>query len=165
MGGPLLQIADLVSGFGEVRVHDGVSFAVDAGTITGLIGPNGAGKTTLFSVIAGALKPRAGAIWFDGKRIDGQYPDVVFRSGLARTFQIPRPFPEMTVLENVMLAPIDQAGERFWRNWVGFDKVRAEEARLRDRAIQILGFTGLKAKPGQLAGQRSGGQQKLLEPG
>ncbi len=68
MGGPLLQIADLVSGFGEVRVHDGVSFAVDAGTITGLIGPNGAGKTTLFSVIAGALKPRAGAIWFDGKR-------------------------------------------------------------------------------------------------
>ncbi|MBI1776789.1 MAG: ABC transporter ATP-binding protein [Proteobacteria bacterium] len=163
MGAPLLQIADLVHSFGALRVHDGVSFAVEAGTITGLIGPNGAGKTTLFSVIAGALAPMAGAIWFDGSRIDGEPPDRIFRAGLARTFQIPRPFPEMTVLENVMLAPIAQAGERFWMNWFSFAKVRSEEARLRERAMEILGFTGLAEKATERAGQLSGGQQKLLE--
>jgi ABC-type branched-subunit amino acid transport system ATPase component len=161
--GALLQIANVVTRFGSVRVHDGVSLAVEDGTITGLIGPNGAGKTTLFSAIAGTLRPESGSIHFGLKRIDGEPPDRIYRLGLARTFQIPRPFPGMTVLENAMLAPVGQAGERFWRNWIGSARVSAEETRLRTRAMEILGFAGLADKAGDLAGQLSGGQQKLLE--
>src|SRR5437763_124571 len=163
MGAPLLKIADLVTRFGAMCVHDGVSLAIEPGTITGLIGPNGAGKTTLFGVIAGALKPSAGTVRFLGERIDGESPDRIFRRGLARTFQIPRPFPGLTVLENAMLAPVGQLGERFWRNWIGSAAVGAEETRLRARAMEILGFTGLADKAAALAGTLSGGQQKLLE--
>ncbi|WP_342361738.1 ABC transporter ATP-binding protein [Terrarubrum flagellatum] len=149
--------------FGELRAVDGVSFSVSAGSIVGLIGPNGAGKSTLFNLIAGAMKPDAGEVRFEGRRLDGQSPNQIFRAGLARTFQIPRPFPEMTVLENVMLAPIDQRGERFWNNWLAPGAVRAEERRACARAMDVLGFTGLGEKSSELAGRLSGGQQKLLE--
>ena len=103
MSNSILQIRDLKCSFGALRAVDGVSFSVNKGTITGLIGPNGAGKTTLFGLIAGALSPDSGEIKYNGGRIDGLTPDRIFRTGLARTFQIPRPFPQMTVLENVML--------------------------------------------------------------
>ena len=101
----MLEVSELVKAFGNLRAVDGVSFTVDAGTITGLIGPNGAGKTTLFNLIAGALVPEAGAIRYRGERIDGLTPDRIFTRGLARTFQVPRPFPQMTVLENLMAIP------------------------------------------------------------
>jgi ABC-type branched-subunit amino acid transport system ATPase component len=163
MSGDLLTVSGLARRFGSLRAVDGVDMAVRSGSITGLIGPNGAGKSTLFALIAGALSPDAGEVRFEGQRIDGQSPDRIFRAGLARTFQIPRPFPEMTVLENVMLAPVAQRGERFWNNWTAFGSVQAEERRNRDRAMETLGFTGLAAKASDLAGQLSGGQQKLLE--
>ena len=159
----MLELRGVIRTFGQLRAVDGVSFAVEANTITGLIGPNGAGKTTTFGLIAGSMKPDAGEILFEGQRIDGQTPDRIFHRGLGRTFQIPRPFPEMTVLENVMLAPIAQSGERFWNNWIRPGLVKAEEKRARERAMEVLGFTGLGAKANDLAGQLSGGQQKLLE--
>jgi branched-chain amino acid transport system ATP-binding protein len=159
----LLQVENAARRFGELRAVDGVSLRVERGTITGLIGPNGAGKSTLFGLIAGALRPDAGEIRFEGKRIDGRSPDRIFRAGLARTFQIPRPFPQMTVLENLMLVPIGQSGERFWNNWIGFSSVKEEERRARARAMEVLGFMGLAEKCNELAGQLSGGQQKLLE--
>jgi branched-chain amino acid transport system ATP-binding protein len=163
MSESLLECRQVAKRFGALRAADGVSFAVPAGSITGLIGPNGAGKSTTFGLVAGDLKPDAGEILFDGQRIDGLSPDRVFRMGVARTFQIPRPFPSMTVLENLMLAPVGQAGERFWRNWLAPGAVAAEEARLRDKARGILDFTGLIAKAEDAAGELSGGQQKLLE--
>jgi branched-chain amino acid transport system ATP-binding protein len=159
----LLQVDKAARRFGELRAVDGVSFRVEQGTITGLIGPNGAGKSTLFGLIAGALRPDAGEIRFHGRRIDGLDPNRIFRAGLARTFQIPRPFPRMTVLENLMLVPIGQSGERFWNNWIGFGSVKAQERQARDRAMEVLGFMGLAEKRNALAGQLSGGQQKLLE--
>ena len=159
----LLQVDKAARRFGELRAVDGVSLTVERGTITGLIGPNGAGKSTLFGLIAGALRPNAGEIRFRGQRIDGLRPDHIFRSGLARTFQIPRPFPRMTVLENLMLAPIGQSGERFWNNWIGFASVKAQEGHARARAMEVLGFMGLAEKRSALAGELSGGQQKLLE--
>jgi ABC-type branched-subunit amino acid transport system ATPase component len=159
----LLQIDRAARRFGELRAVDDVSLRVEQGTITGLIGPNGAGKSTLFGMIAGALRPDAGEIRFQSKRIDGQSPDRIFRAGLARTFQIPRPFPQMTVLENLMLVPIGQSGERFWNNWIGFGSVKAQERRARARAMEVLGFMGLAEKCNELAGRLSGGQQKLLE--
>src|SRR5919201_839665 len=114
----MLEVSSLVKAFGNLRAVDGVDLTIAAGTITGLIGPNGAGKTTLFNLIAGALPPDAGAIRFLDERIDRLTPDRIFARGLARTFQVPRPFPMMTVLENLMVAPLDQAGERFWNNWL-----------------------------------------------
>src|SRR5262245_10780668 len=159
----MLEVSGLVKAFGSLRAVDGVDLVIDRGTITGLIGPNGAGKTTLFNLIAGALAPEAGAIRFNGERIDGFTPDRIFAKGLARTFQVPRPFPQMTVLENLMLVPLRQAGERFWNNWVGPGRVRREERRARERAMEVLELCDLTDKAGEVAGRLSGGQQKLLE--
>ncbi len=159
----MLEMSGVVKGFGSLRAVDGIDLAIDAGTITGLIGPNGAGKTTLFNLIAGALAPEAGAIRFMGERIDRLTPDRIFARGLARTFQVPRPFPQMTVLENVMLAPRPQAGERFWNNWLRAGRVRREEMLTRERALEVLELCDLADKAGELAGRLSGGQQKLLE--
>jgi branched-chain amino acid transport system ATP-binding protein len=159
----MLELSGVVKAFGNLRAVDGVDLTIDAGTITGLIGPNGAGKTTLFNLIAGALAPGAGAIRFLGERIDRLTPDRIFAKGLARTFQVPRPFPQMTVLENLMLVPPHQAGEGFWNNWVRAGRVRREERLARDRAMAILELCDLAGKASEMAGRLSGGQQKLLE--
>jgi branched-chain amino acid transport system ATP-binding protein len=160
---PILQVSNIVRRFGALRAVDNVSFAVASASITGLIGPNGAGKTTAFGIIAGAIRAQSGEIRFDGRVITGHTPDRIFRAGLARTFQIPRPFPRMTLLENVMLAPVNQTGERFWNNWIRAGTIAREERAARDRAMEVLALTGLDNKANQLAGQISGGQQKLLE--
>ena len=159
----LLEVCQLRKSFGSLQAVDGVDLSVHAGRITGLIGPNGAGKTTLFNLIAGTLTPAAGEIRFQGRRIDGLAPDRIFHRGLARTFQVPRPFPQMTVLENLMLVPGAQLGEHFWNNWVRPGQVAAQERRARERAMQVLDTCGLAAKAGDLAGLLSGGQHKLLE--
>jgi branched-chain amino acid transport system ATP-binding protein len=159
----MLELKGVVRSFGSMNAVDGVDLTVAAGTITGLIGPNGAGKTTLFNIVAGTLPPTSGTIAFRGSRIDGLSPDRIFRQGLARSFQIPRPFANMTVLENAMLVPIGQAGERFWNNWWAVGRVRAQERQSRERAAEVLAFCGLGDKHGDLAGTLSGGQQKLLE--
>lgn len=159
----MLEVRDLVKEFGGLRAVDGVSFTLSQHTITGLIGPNGAGKTTLFNTIAGVHRPTSGTISFLGRRISGLAPHRIFDAGLARTFQIPRPFAEMTVLENMMLVPIRQSGERFWNNWIARNRVRAEERRARARARELLDFVGLEKLSGEFAKNLSGGQQKLLE--
>ena len=159
----MLEVRDLVKEFGGLRAVDGVSFTLAAHTITGLIGPNGAGKTTLFNTIAGAHRPTSGSISFLGQTIGGQPPHRIFHAGLVRTFQIPRPFASMTVLENAMLAPAGQAGERLWNNWFARPAVRAQERRVREQARQVLDFVGLERLSGEFAKNLSGGQQKLLE--
>ncbi len=159
----MLRLRQVIKTFGNLRAVDGVDLAVHAGRITGLIGPNGAGKTTLFNLIAGTLAPTSGEIRFLGQRVDGLSPDRIFRRGLARTFQVPRPFPQMTVLENLMLVPMRQAGERFWNNWHRGALVARQERQARERAFAVLETCALTAKAGDLAGRLSGGQHKLLE--
>src|SRR3712207_357635 len=159
----MLTTEGLVKEFGGVRAADGVSFRLEKGTITGLIGPNGAGKTTLFNLLAGTLSPSAGWIFFEGRRLDELRPDQVSARGIGRTFQIPRPFPEMTVLENVMLAPRNQRGERFWTNWLTPSRVAAEERALAAAARHWLDFVGLSQLADRPARILSGGQRKLLE--
>lgn len=159
----MLVAQNLVRAFGGHRAVDGVSFTLARGTITGLIGPNGAGKTTLFNLLAGALAPTSGTLTLDGERLDGRRPDAVFARGIARTFQIPRPFPEMTVLENVLVAPTGQRGERFWANWIAPAAVARQEAANRDRARRWLDFVGLDRLRDEPARVLSGGQRKLLE--
>ena len=159
----LLELDGVTRRFGGHRAVDSVSFRVREGSITGLIGPNGAGKTTVFNLIAGVLRPTAGRIALGDRRLDGQPPHRVLRAGVARTFQIPRPFAAMTVLENVMLAGQDQPGERFWTNWLRPAAVAAGERALRERARELLDFVGLDRLAGSPARVLSGGQRKLLE--
>ncbi len=159
----MLRVTDLSKEFGGVRAVDGVSFSLSRDRITGLIGPNGAGKTTLFNLIAGTMRPSGGRVEFGGKRIDGRPPHAVFAAGIARTFQIPRPFAAMTVLENLMLAPRRQSGERFWRNWLEPRRISTEESGLREKARALLAFVGLDRLGNEPARVLSGGQRKLLE--
>jgi branched-chain amino acid transport system ATP-binding protein len=159
----MLSAQSLTKSFGGNRAVDDVSFTIEEGTITGLIGPNGAGKTTLFNCVAGLHAPSSGALRLEGERIDGLSPDRIFARGLARTFQIPRPFPDMTVLENVMLAPLDQQGERFWANWLMPGRVAAQERAVIAQARHWIDFVGLSQLADQPARILSGGQRKLLE--
>ncbi|PQO23117.1 ABC transporter ATP-binding protein [Rhodobacteraceae bacterium WD3A24] len=161
--GPLLEVSDAVKTFGAMRAVDGVSLQVAEGTITGLIGPNGAGKTTLFSAIAGEQRLTSGQVRFDGRDITRLASYDVYGLGLGRTFQIPRPFPAMTVLENVMLAAPDQAGEKFWNTWFRPGTVARQERAIMERAREIIAFCNLSGVERSLARAISGGQKKLLE--
>jgi branched-chain amino acid transport system ATP-binding protein len=98
-----LELANVNKSFGGLKVLADVSFDVDEGEIIGLIGPNGAGKTTLFNVITGIYRPQSGSIKYQGKDIIGLKPHRICRQGIARTFQLVRVFPTMTVLENVLV--------------------------------------------------------------
>jgi branched-chain amino acid transport system ATP-binding protein len=163
MSGGLLAADSVSKHFGGQKAVDEVSFSLEGGTITGLIGPNGAGKTTLFSCLAGFLKPTSGRILLHDRDIAGLPPYSVFAAGLARTFQIPRLFPEMTVLENVTAAARNQAGERFWNVWFRPTLVRQQELDIREQArywLQFMGLTDLEHQPANIL---SGGQRKLLE--
>jgi branched-chain amino acid transport system ATP-binding protein len=159
----MLEAREVTKAFGGHRAVDGLTFTLRRGTITGLIGPNGAGKTTLFNCLAGAMAPDGGSIRLEGVELAGAPADRVFAAGLARTFQIPRPFPAMSVLENVMLAPRGQRGERFWTNWLQPSTVAAEERRTREAARHWLDFVGLDRLADEPARVLSGGQRKLLE--
>ncbi len=159
----MLILNEVAKSFGANRAVDGVSAHIQRGAITGLIGPNGAGKTTLFNLLAGATALDSGSITLDGRAIGGLRADRVFAAGLSRTFQIPKPFLEMTVLENVMLAPRQQAGEAFWANWLSPQRVAHQERQVREKAMHWLNFVGLEALAGAAARVLSGGQRKLLE--
>lgn len=99
----LLKLKSVSKTFGGVAAVKEVSLTVEGGEILGIMGPNGSGKTTLFNLISGALAPDAGEIWFQDERIDGLPPPRLCRRGLARTFQLVRPFPGLTVEENVLV--------------------------------------------------------------
>jgi branched-chain amino acid transport system ATP-binding protein len=101
---PILETKQLTKMFGGLVAVDGVSITVDEGEIVGLIGPNGAGKTTFLNCIAGADKPTTGRVFFRGQDTTGQSADQMCHAGMARTFQIPRPFPKLSALENVMVS-------------------------------------------------------------
>lgn len=158
-----LTAREVTKSFGGHRAVDAFSFTLARGAIGGLVGPNGAGKTTLFNCLAGALQPTSGQVKLDGRDITGASPDRVFAAGLARTFQIPRPFPEMSVLDNVMLAPRGQLGERFWANWLRPRAVAQQEREVQAAARHWLDFVGLSALAAEPARVLSGGQRKLLE--
>ncbi len=162
---PILEIRDLEKRFGGIVAVDGASFGVERGSITGLIGPNGAGKSTTFNCITGVHTPNAGSVVFDGEEITGLEPHEVANRGLVRTFQIAREFPEMTVLENMMLAPKGQLGESLWRSVapVARGEVVEQEERMRERAWETLEFFEIDHLAEEYAGNLSGGQRKLLE--
>ena len=160
---PLLHVLGLSKDFGGLRAVNRCSFSVRAGSITGLIGPNGAGQSTLFGLISGFIRPDEGRIYLDGADVTGLAPHQVFRRGLCRTFQIPREHASLTVLENLMLVPPDQLGERFWNPLVRPAAVRRQERAIREKALEVLEFLTLSHLRHEYAGTLSGGQKKLLE--
>jgi branched-chain amino acid transport system ATP-binding protein len=230
---PLLEVEDLRKSFGGITAVDGLDFALDSGTITGLIGPNGAGKTTTFNLISGFYKPDGGVIRYRGtdvqqlmgpsegekftwggasgltfgataaaaganagfrpllagavglagagagvgvylgqeavkKRHEGyrhSRPFQLARAGIVRTFQITRELSELTVLENLLIAPPNQSGERLVNAWFRRDRVSEEEDRLREQAEEVLELLDLSHLRDEQAGNLSGGQRKLLELG
>jgi branched-chain amino acid transport system ATP-binding protein len=161
----MIVVEDLHRHFGGFRAVDGASLTIRTGSITGLIGPNGAGKTTLFNVIAGRLPPTSGRVLMDGEDITGLPPHVLFHKGLLRTFQIAHEFGSMTVRENLMMVPPNQAGETIWNSWFARGRVAAEERRIREKADEVLEFLTISHLADQKAANISGGQKKLLELG
>jgi branched-chain amino acid transport system ATP-binding protein len=106
----LLEVRDLTRAFGALRAVAGVGFSVREGELLGLIGPNGAGKSTLYNLIAGALAPTSGEIVFNGRSVAGWKPYHAARAGVARTFQIPKPYRHLSVIENVALSALQHDG-------------------------------------------------------
>jgi branched-chain amino acid transport system ATP-binding protein len=109
MAPALLTVNGVCKSFRGLKAVDGVSFTVQPGEIFAIIGPNGAGKTTVFNMVAGVMACDEGTITFDGVRIDGERPDQITRRGIGRTFQIVRPFPTLTVEDNVMVGALLRA--------------------------------------------------------
>jgi branched-chain amino acid transport system ATP-binding protein len=159
----LLDVDGLVKRFGGLRALDGCTFRVASGTITGLIGPNGAGKTTVFNVVSGLLAPDAGTIRFGGRPIEGCPAHQVARLGIRRTFQIPREFRRLTVLENLLVFGSAPVGERLTGALFRRRAYRAEDRRLLERAEAVLALTDLAPLAEEHARNLSGGQKKLLE--
>jgi len=161
----MIEVHDVHVRYGGVRAVNGCSLDVEAGRITGLIGPNGAGKTTLFNVIAGRVRPTFGSVTLAGEDVTGEPPHRLFRRGLCRTFQIPQEFGRLTVIENLLVVPKAQSGERIWASFLAPGRVRADEALALERARDVLAFLRLEHVAHELAGRLSGGQKKLLELG
>ncbi|MBI3778377.1 MAG: ABC transporter ATP-binding protein [Gammaproteobacteria bacterium] len=141
----ILSVYDLSRDFGGVQALRGVDLHVARGSITGLIGPNGSGKTTLFQVISGLDRGATGTVTFDRESILGRRPSQIYRRGLARTFQLSRVFPELTVLENLVVA-----GSRHDRS-------------VTERALGLLERVNLREYAAVLGKNLSYGQQKLVE--
>ena len=160
-----LQVENLSKRFGGLTAVDGASFEVEQGSLTGLIGPNGAGKSTTFNCITGVLEPTAGTVRFNGENITGLAPHQIADRGLARTFQIARELGEMTVLENLMLAPMHQRGESLWRSVLPFTRgsVVEQEEEVLEEVWETLDFFDIDHLADEYAGNLSGGQRKLLE--
>jgi len=147
----VLTVDRLTKQFGGFTALNAVSFEVKAGEILGLIGPNGSGKTTCFNCISGALAATGGSIRFKGDEIAGLTPDAICHRGLARTFQIPRPFRKLSVLENVAVAAHFGAARR------------STEAEARRRAQEVLALVGLPGDPTATTSLLGAGGLKKLE--
>jgi branched-chain amino acid transport system ATP-binding protein len=147
----VLTVDRLTKQFGGFTALNGVAFEVKEGEILGLIGPNGSGKTTCFNCISGALAPSAGSIRFKGDEIGGLTPDAICHRGLARTFQIPRPFRKLTILENVAVAAHFGAAQR------------STEEEARRRAAEVLTLVGLPTDPEASTALLGAGGLKKLE--
>jgi ABC-type branched-subunit amino acid transport system ATPase component len=158
-----LAVTGLRKAFGGVQAVRGATFSVPAGSVCALIGPNGAGKSTAVNLISGALPADEGTVLLDGTDITGWAPNRIARSGLIRTYQLSREFGRLTVLENLMVTPVGQAGESLVNVFFRPGRVRAEERRHLDQALETLRTFGLYELRDSYAGQLSGGQKRLLE--
>ena len=157
-----LELRNVTKSFGGVVAADAVSLAFDAGKVSALIGPNGAGKTTVFNLIGGILCPDSGKILYGGRTISGLPPWEVARAGIGRLFQDVCVFDRLSVMDNMLAAFKGQKGESALYSLVMRRRVKREDEILSRKALELLGLVGLAELAGQIAGQLSYGQRKLL---
>lgn len=160
----LLTVKNVGKHFDGNVVLESIDMTVDGGKIYQLIGPNGSGKTTLVNVISGMLKADSGTIIFDGHDITGMEPHQIYQYGLVRSFQIPQPFVNLNVNENLMTSSTDNTGDKYRfaplrTKWV------PDEKKLQKKADDLLELVSLAGVVDNLSSNLSGGQMKLLELG
>jgi branched-chain amino acid transport system ATP-binding protein len=153
---PLLAVSRLSKSFGGVAAVRDVSFELQAGEMLALIGPNGAGKTTCFNMVSGQLAPDAGSVELAGVQLLGLKPNAIWKLGVGRTFQIAETFASLTVLENVQLALLSDAG-RAWRAW------RSARPQFRDEALALLASVGMQAQAERATSVLAYGDVKRVE--
>ena len=161
----ILQVKNLFKSFGGLKAISNCSLKIKKGSITGIIGPNGSGKTTLFNLIAGNLKSSQGKVLFNNEDITNVPSYELFSKGVLRTFQIAHEFTNLTVLENLMMVPGGQSGEKLVNALFKPSLVKKEEKNVKEKALKVIDFLNLKHLSNELAGNLSGGQKKLLELG
>jgi ABC-type branched-subunit amino acid transport system ATPase component len=159
----LLEIESLTKSFGGVHAVRECTFSVSEGQVLGLIGPNGAGKSTVVDLVSGFGQPDSGSVRFAGEQLVGKRPDVISRLGLIRTFQTPREWPNLTVMDNVLLARRRFASESLWRSMTRARRIRREEESDRAQVRAILERFQLAELKNERAVRLSGGQKRLLE--
>jgi branched-chain amino acid transport system ATP-binding protein len=160
---PLLETRNLSKTFGGLKAVQGVDLTVGANRVVSVIGPNGAGKTTFFNCLSGIYRPDSGEILLDGHDIAGCAPHQVCRLGLARTFQNIRLFPEMSVLENVLVAQFRHRSLAPLALLLHTPRFCAHEAEHRDEALALLDFVGLRGHADKMSANLAYGQQRRLE--
>ena len=161
----ILQVKNLSKSFGGLKAISDCSLKIKKGSITGIIGPNGSGKTTLFNLISGNLKSSQGKVLFNNEDITNIPSYELFSKGVLRTFQIAHEFTNLTVLENLMMVPGGQSGEKLVNALFKPSLVKKEEENVKEKALKVIDFLNLKHLSNELAGNLSGGQKKLLELG
>ncbi|QNM94957.1 ABC transporter ATP-binding protein [Chitinimonas koreensis] len=159
----LLEISGIHKRFGGLHALNDVALSINKGEIYGLIGPNGAGKTTLFNVLTGLYQPDEGKFTFKGIDLFRKKPNVVVESGIARTFQNIRLFHNMTALENVMVGRHVRTSASVVGAVLRDPKTRKEESEIRDRALSLLEYVGIKKHATEFAKNLSYGDQRRLE--
>lgn len=159
----ILQIRNLIKNFDGVKAVDDLSFSVNEGSITALIGPNGSGKTVTFNLITGFYRPSTGEIRFRETNITNLAPHKIFKLGIGRTFQAIRLFPQMTVLENVLLGLAFKRGETLFAAIFRTECMLKEEKENKDKALELLRMVGIEDKRDEIAENLSHGQRRLLE--
>lgn len=160
---PLLRVRGLSRRFGGLQAVADLDFEAYPGEVLGVIGPNGAGKSTTFNMIAGALAPSAGSIEFDAQRVDGLPAHAFAARGIMRTFQHNKPFPSMSVLENVMVGMHTRIACTLWQVVAATPAARRAENHAEERAAELIEFVGLKEWIESDVATLSFGQGRLLE--
>lgn len=161
--GPILEARGLVKTFGGLLAVSDLAFAVPRQQLTAIIGPNGAGKTTVLNLITGIYPPTAGKVFSEGREVTGVASHLIAEMGIARTFQIPRLFGQLTALENVMVGRHAKTRAGVAAAALGLPGAWKEEKRVLEDSFKWLSFVGLSAKAHQLAHSLPFGQQRLLD--
>ncbi len=159
----LLDVRQLRKEFGGLVAVDSVDFKVEERSIASLIGPNGAGKTTFFNMLTGVYKPTSGSVVFAGEDVTGKPPHAITQRGVGRTFQNIRLFQNMTALENVLVGMHSRLKGNVFTAVLRTPHVRKEEAEARERAHELLAFSGLRRVQDEFAKNLSYGDQRRLE--